>query len=188
MLNIESVLCRLPLCLALFAGTALAQNPELGDTGRDHPPPPAKVRVEETDPPARPLIQVATTGTDHSLMVGRFGVGFFGVLSLPTMGCSGGTPTGGMCNPDIGATVSAPTIGARYWLDERMAIEGALGLGISSGSVTFDDNGTSTQTHAPHFFGLALHAGLPLVFATSTHFSFEVVPEMNIGFVSGGWT
>ncbi|HEX4354634.1 MAG TPA: hypothetical protein VHZ95_17010 [Polyangiales bacterium] len=188
MLNIESVLCRLPLCLALFAGTALAQNPELGDTGRDHTPPPAVVRVEETHAPARHLIEVATSGTDHSMMVGHFGVGFFGVLSLPTMGCTGGTPTGGTCAPDIGATLSAPTIGARYWLDERMAIEGALGIGATSGSVTVENGGTSTDSHTPHFFGLALHAGLPLVFATSAHFSFEVVPEMNVGFVSGGWT
>jgi hypothetical protein len=42
------------------------------------------------------------------------------------------------------------------------------------------------EVNDPSLFGLALHAGLPLVFATSSHFAFEVIPELNVGFVSGG--
>jgi hypothetical protein len=185
----ESLLCHLPLCLALLAGSALAQtNPELGDVNRERVVVVAPAAPAPAPAHPRTLIQVATSGTDHSMMVGHFGVGVFGVLTLPTMGCQGGTPTGGGCNPDAGATLSAPTIGARYWLDERMAIEAAVGIGVSSSSTTVENNGTSTDVNSPHFFGMALHGGLPLVFATSKHFAFEVVPEMNIGFVSGGWT
>jgi hypothetical protein len=182
-----SVLCSLPLCVALFTSSALAQNPELGDTNRNSAaPPPAAPAVE---PAARPAVRAATpSGTDHALMVHHFGVGFFGVLALPTMSCTGGMPTGATCPVDTTATLSAPTIGARYWLDERMAIEAALGFGVTSSGVTVETGNTSTDINNPHFFGLALHGGLPLVFATSAHFAFEVVPELNIGFVSGGWS
>jgi hypothetical protein len=41
------------------------------------------------------------------------------------------------------------------------------------------------DTNQPSLFGMGLHAALPLVFATSAHFAFEVVPELNFGFVSG---
>ena len=184
-----SLLGCLTLCLGLFAGSARAQNnPELGDTNRNNaPPPPAAVPV--TEPSSRPAVRAATpSGTDHAMMVGHFGVGFFGVLSLPTLSCTNGVPMGGTCVGDPGATLPAATIGARYWLDERMAIEGALGIGVQAGSRTTEMGNTSTDVNLPHFFGMALHGGLPLVFASSAHFAFEVVPEMNIGFVTGGWT
>jgi hypothetical protein len=189
LIRTESLLCHLPLCLALFAGSALAQNnPELGDVNRNAPPPPTMTQVT-TQPASRPAVRAATpSGTDHAMMVGHFGVGFLGVLSLPTMSCTNGMPTGGVCVPDVNATLSAPTIGARYWLDERMAIEAALGIGFSASGRTAQTGNTSVDTNNPHLFGLALHGGLPLVFATSQHFAFEVVPELNVGFVSGGWS
>jgi hypothetical protein len=152
----------------MVSTTAWAQNPELGDVNVQ--PVPAATTTTTT------RTTVATSGTDHAAMVGHFGVGAFGIIDLPVSLGVGG---------DNAGTLSAPTIGARYWMDERMAIEGALGLGYSSGSVTNKTGNTSTETNAPSLFGLALHAGLPLVFATSAHFAFEVVPELNFGFVSG---
>jgi hypothetical protein len=182
-----SVLCSLPLCITLFTGSALAQNnPELGDTTTHPSPPPPAAPVQ---PATKSAVRAATpSGTDHAMMVGHFGVGFFGVLTLPTMNCTGGMPAGAMCPADPTATIPAPTIGARYWLDERMAIEAALGIGVQSSGRTVQAGNTSTDFNNPHFFGMALHGGLPLAFATSQHFAFEVVPELNIGFVSGGWS
>jgi hypothetical protein len=186
---IESMLCRLPLCLVLLTGGALAQsNPELGDNSNAAlPPAPAPVT---SDPPAAdtssgPVLErtVATSGNDHASVIGHFGVGTFGVLDLPTMGCAGGAAGG--CT-DTNATLSAPTIGARYWLDERMAIEAALGIGYRSGSTSTQAGNTTTVVSEPSLFGLALHGGLPLVFASAAHFAFELIPELNVGFVTGG--
>jgi hypothetical protein len=110
--------------------------------------------------------------------VGHLGVGHLGILELPYLsGPDDDAPVG---------TLSAPTIGARYWLDERLAIEGAIGIGVRSGSVTTTTGNTSVEVNDPGLFGLALHAALPLVFATSSHFAFELIPELNVGFVSGG--
>jgi hypothetical protein len=152
--------------------TAWAQNPELGDVNYNANVQPVAVASTTTTT----TTSVAASGTDHAAVVGHFGVGHFGVIDLPVALGTGN---------DNAGTLSAPTIGARYWLDERMAIEGALGLGYSSGSVTNKTGNTSTETNTPSLFGMALHAGLPLVFATSKHFAFEVIPELNFGFVSG---
>ena len=175
-------LCQLPLALVLLSASAFAQdNPEQGDTTKTSPPP--EHRAEHFPPPP-PRDQLRAGETDHDLVVGHFGVGVFGVLQLPSMGCTG-TPMD--CNPDPNFTLSAPAIGARYWLDSRMALEGALGIGYSSGSTTAEAGAMSVDFDEASFFGLALHAGLPLVFATTRHFAFELVPELNVGFVTGGW-
>ncbi len=141
-----------------------------------------------------PTPEMAPTGTtDHAAVVHRWGVGFFGVLGVPAMGCNaaggpvGTCPAGGL---DLNGTVSAPTIGVRYWLEDGLGIELALGLGVhSAGSTTTVTGSTaSPETNAPSMFALALHGGVPLVFAQSKHFAFEVVPELNFGVASGSWT
>ena len=170
----------LALSLTLFTTSAFAQNnPERGDvryeTTTVQTGPGATTTTTANDGPF--VTQVATTGTDHSLVVGHLGVGHFGILSIPyAAGLDG----------EIGAQLTAPTIGARYWLDERIGIEAALGIGYASGSVTTETGNVSTQVSQPSVFGLALHAGLPLVFATSSHFAFQLIPELNFGFASGG--
>jgi hypothetical protein len=170
----------LALSLTLCSTSALAQNnPEQGDVVYQTTVQPAPVATTTTTTTSSgPFVQqVATTGTDHSLVVGHLGVGHFGRLSLPYLNAIGDGPV---------AELSAPTIGARYWLDERLGIEAALGIGVSTGGTTAQMGNMSVETSDPSLFGLALHGGLPLVFATSQHFAFELIPELNFGFVSGG--
>jgi hypothetical protein len=108
--------------------------------------------------------------SDHAAVVSHLGIGFFGVQSLPL-------PT----NPaelDEG-TLSAPTIGVRYWLDDFLGIEAALGLNVTS-----QDTGPTSEFSA---FGFALHGGVPLALAHSGHFTFEIVPMLNFGIASGSY-
>lgn len=185
--NHALILSCLCLCSGLFASGALAQNnPELGDV-RHNPPPPPPAQPVAADPGPPPHHHpnpfdrsVPVVGNDHASVVGHLGVGFFGIAGLPYLA---GTGAGDLANPP---TLSAPTIGARYWLDERMAIEGALGIGFQSGGSTAKNGNTSTDTSDPHLFGMALHGALPLVFATGEHYAFELVPELNFGFATGG--
>jgi hypothetical protein len=176
----------LSLCSGLFASGVLAQaNPELGDVRHNPPPPPPPAQPVAAAPAPRhhegPFARdVAPAGNDHASVVGHLGVGFFGVSGLPYLA---GTAAGDLNNPP---TLDAPTIGARYWLDERMGLEGALGIGYSSGGSTTKMGNNSTDTYDPHLFGLALHAGLPLVFSSGAHYAFELVPELNFGFLTGG--
>ncbi len=136
----------------------------------DAVPPPPEEEQDDTVPPG---------SSDHAAMVGRFGVGFFGVASLPTVVCGNAStidPTCAMIDPS--ATLSAPTIGARYWISEGLGIEAALGLNVSSG----DNGGLSSSA-----FGFALHGGVPLALAHTGSFVFEVVPQLNFGITSGSF-
>ena len=180
----------------LIAGGASAQqvNPELGDVGaqgqasgqvqtqatwqpgvQTTSPPPGADTTVDTDGP----VENRFGETDHGKVVGRFGVGFFGVSSVPI---GGGDPD----EPDADGSVSAPTIGLRYWLWDSMAIEGALGIGVTSSGASVESGNTEAENNGPSAFALALHGGVPLVLAASQHFVFEVIPELNFGFATGG--
>jgi hypothetical protein len=186
--------------LWLIAGSASAQvNPEEGDVGvhvqgqtsttqttttqawpaGTQPAPAARTtRTTTESTTTTTTIPNRFRDTDHGSVVGHFGVGFFGVLSVPVAG-PGATP-------DFERSVSAPTLGVRYWMQDWLGIEAALGLGIeSSGTTVETEDGTATA-NGPSFFALALHGAVPLVFAASKHFAFEVIPELTIGFATGG--
>lgn len=183
--RLSQMLSAASICAALCAGNARAQNnPELGDVHQNPPPPaPAPVAPAHHTDARNPFERdVAVTGTDHAMMIGHLGVGWYGVYSLP-YGLAAVMGDGTNTN---GPTMDAPAIGARYWLNETLAIEGAIGLGIISGSSTVKTNTTSTETSEPSLFGMALHAALPIALTASQHFVFEVIPELNFGFATGG--
>lgn len=108
-------------------------------------------------------------GTDHSLVVGHLG---FGYMGRPGIGVGAGA---------VAATVNAPVIGVRYWLDPGMGIDVGLGFGIESGSTT--TNGTSADN--PSYWAFVLHGGVPLALANGRHYSFQIIPEANIGLGGG---
>lgn len=178
----------------LIAGSAAAQqNPELGDVGASGQVTTTQTVTTRTDPPPpTPVVGTTTTtttetttvipnrwpDTDHGSVVGHFGVGFFGVLAVPVAG-PGNTP-------DFTQTVSAPSLGVRWWMQDWLGIEAALGIGIESTSTTIETDGGDATSNGPSLFALALHGGLPMVFASSKHFAFEVIPELNIAFATGG--
>ncbi|HMI93539.1 MAG TPA: hypothetical protein VK509_19335 [Polyangiales bacterium] len=108
--------------------------------------------------------------SDHSAVVSHLGVGFFGVQTLPLPTNPAELDEGGL---------SAPTIGVRYWMDDFLGIEAALGLNVTS-----QDTGPMSEFSA---FGFALHGGVPLALAHSGHFVFEIVPLINFGIASGSF-
>ncbi|MBM4364460.1 MAG: hypothetical protein FJ104_17410 [Deltaproteobacteria bacterium] len=115
----------------------------------------------------------APGGADHNQFVGTFAVGYLGYRTMQ-VGSQGG-PAG----------VNAPVVGIRYWLDEMMGIDAGLGFAMTSGSQEASAPGAPTvKTEDPSTTTFILHAGLPLALANSGHFSFQVVPEANIGFAS----
>jgi hypothetical protein len=81
----------------------------------------------------------------------------------------------------MGAIVTAPLVGIRYWLGPTLGIDAALGMGISSGSTS--SNGVSVDKDSRTAF--ILHGGVPIVLGSSRHFSFQITPELDLGFASG---
>jgi hypothetical protein len=112
--------------------------------------------------------------TDHDKVVNHFAVGYFGITNLPI----GPVPVGANFVP-------TPIIGARYWLMRGIGIDVGLGFSTLSGSAETVTGGTSVTADHNSQLGFALHAGVPLALAAGKHFTFEVVPETNLGFTSG---
>jgi hypothetical protein len=99
------------------------------------------------------------------------------------MGRNGVTVANGVMGVGAGAppVVAGPIIGVRYWLSDMLGIDAGIGLGISSASVTA--GGMSTDLPGAHLF--MIHGGVPLSLASAGHFSFQIVPELNLGFAGG---
>jgi hypothetical protein len=81
--------------------------------------------------------------------------------------------------------ITAPTIGVRYWLNRMIGFDAGLGFGMTGGSSETVVGGTTTTVDSPSALGFAIHGGVPLAFAHGKHYSFLVVPEMNLGLTSG---
>jgi hypothetical protein len=179
--------------VALLAGSAFAQGMGVdasGSVGTTDPslqaaptaepavPPPAP---EPAPAPAPDATVEANSGngvgvglpaaepvgdSDHSQVVGRLAVGYMGTQTMP-----------------LGAgTVTAPVIGARYWVSNMLGIDAGLGFLWSTGST----EGPGGSTDKADVTAFILHGGVPLSLADSGHFSFQIIPEMNIGFAGTG--
>jgi hypothetical protein len=137
------------LSLVSFAGTASAQEAQLVAP----PPQQTVVRVAAPAP-----VAVVETGNDHDEVVGHFAVGYFGISQLPVGTAAGGAGVGQ-------GYISAPVIGVRYWLSQKLGID--VGVGFSDSSAGW---------------GIAAHGGVPLALATSKHMTFELIPEATVAF------
>jgi hypothetical protein len=128
-------------------------------------------------PGAAPAAAAAAGSSDHDQVVGRLALGYLGRRSMG-VGASG-TGGGAVANPE------APIIGIRYWIDQMLGIDAGVGLLIAGGSWEDDDGTTTTDGDLPSFTVFMLHGGVPLSLASADHFSFQIVPEVNVGIGSG---
>jgi hypothetical protein len=120
-------------------------------------------------PPAQ--AQAVQADDDHELVVGTVGIGYLGRRSMLVGIGSDGTSATAL-------EVEAPVIGIRYWVDEMVGIDAGLGFDWTSTSGSagpVDDADTSVMA-------IIAHVGVPLSLASEGHFSFQIVPEGNIGF------
>ena len=161
--------------LALTATTSAFAQDAVPDQAPPPPPPPppaAHAQVGMGLPGAAPQTAAAAPyagGSDHASVVGHLGFGYLGRSGV-NVGTNG---------PGIGL-VSAPLIGVRYWFDQGMGLDVGLGLGVNSGSADGGD--------PPSSWAFVLHGGVPLALASGAHYTFEIVPEANIGLGGGKGT
>ncbi len=113
--------------------------------------------------------------SDHASVVGHLAIGYLGFTRIPV----------GVIPPDAlsGATAGAPIVGVRYWLNRRMGIDAGLGVAWVGGSNTTEvEDADDVEVDAGTPSALLLHGGLPLSLAAASHYSFQIVPEFNLGF------
>lgn len=131
-------------------------------------------------PGAQPQGAAAVEGeSDHDQMIGRFAVGYLGRDSVPL-----GAANSGAGGPGI-ELVPAPIIGIRYWLDQMIGLDLGVGFFTEGGTTEYQPPaGPSVSTDVAARTAFAIHGGVPLSLASSGHFSFQLVPEINIGFAT----
>lgn len=118
-------------------------------------------------PGAAPQAAAVAGGSDHDAVVGRLAVGY--------LGRNGVTIAGAGINPTV---IPTPVIGVRYWLSDMLGIDAGLGFGLTSGSA--EQGGMSAD--GPSWRLFMIHGGVPIALANAGHFSFQIVPELNLGF------
>jgi hypothetical protein len=119
---------------------------------------------------AAPVVAVTNAGGDHDLWVGHLGVGWLGTVGVPV-------------GPAAANVLATPAVGIRYWATPVVGIDVGLGLFISSGSTTAPPANVSVDDNSRTTF--LLHGGVPLALGGSNHFSFQITPELDVGFGSG---
>lgn len=141
----------------------------------------------------------ATPATDHDMFVGSFAVGYFGMRGVPiAMNPTVSEDGRGVIGMDASmGEVDAPVVGVRYWLNPTFGLDVGVGLGIRRGSATYDkyERDAEDPTSQPMGFSFeqttlkqtafVLHAGLPMALSRQKHYTFQLVPELNVGFSSG---
>jgi hypothetical protein len=121
---------------------------------------------------------VTNTGSDHDMWVGHVGVGWLGTVGVPV----GFGAAGAAALP----TIQTPAVGIRYWATPVVGIDVGLGLLMTSGSATVTNAaGMSVTTDDNPRTTFLLHGGVPLALGGSSHFSFQITPEVDVGFGSG---
>lgn len=187
--KLRMVGCLVGLAGMLFTSGAFAQAADAAPAAAApaSPPQPATADASASTsgsaqvgialPGAAPQAAAVAGSSDHDSVVGRLAVGYMGRNGVRIAGgvAGVGAPVNGV------QTVEGPIIGVRYWLSDMLGIDAGIGLGLASGSVTVAGN--STDTPSAHLF--MLHGGVPLSLASAGHFSFQVVPELNVGFAGG---
>jgi hypothetical protein len=152
--------------IALSAGSAQAQDANAGGGGGGGGGAAAPKKEDNTP--------------DHEKFIGHLGVTYFDIANLPLAG----QPNAPGAPPPTD-TLLAPIIGVRYWLDRNLGIDGGIGIGWTSGSLSSTPpGGPKTDTDKASPFGIAFHAGVPIALAHAKHYSFLVIPEANIGFAN----
>lgn len=124
--------------------------------------------------------------TDHTKIVGKFGVSWLGISEIPI---ADATPTGTASQPGLSPndrvdikTVSAPVLGVRYWLNGFLAVEPGIGFNYTGGSTKSDLAGQKAEVDKKSTTAMMFHVGAPMAFASAKHLALLVIPEVNIGF------
>ena len=133
---------------------------------QQQPPPPPR-----QDPPPPPAAAPSAGRDDHQRVVNRLAVGYQGATLIPI----GDLAAGGV------GSVTAPTIGIRYWFGELVGIDVGVGLGFIGGNVESGSNSAPVD----NAFGMLIHAGVPLAIYHAQHYKFLIIPEVNLGFSTG---
>lgn len=148
-------------------------------------PAPAPVSAPVTAPVSAPVTENKRIPTDHERVVRHVGIGFLGISDLPIAVAE---PIGTDDNPGllpndrlIVRTVSAPTLGARFWISKRFGVDAGLGFSYSGGSTSSELGGSTSDVDKQSVLGFLVHAGAPIMITELSHMALLVIPGVTFG-------
>jgi hypothetical protein len=116
---------------------------------------------------------------DHDAVVGKFGVGWFGVTNIPiATGSPGGNEDDATVVPGEPTFVQAPAIGVRYWFSSLVGLDVGAGVMVSTGNVQT----TTSSADKATITSFLVHAGVPISLVAGQHVSLQIGPEANFGY------
>jgi hypothetical protein len=192
LLHFASATTTLATTLLLATG-ALAQDPTMAPPAPAPAPaapppavapPPPQYGGQAAAPMPAPDAGAVPGNSDHDAVVGRLAVGYLG---RRTMGLGTIDPAAGLgAAPQMPfEQVAAPVIGIRYWISPMLGIDAGLGFSSTSGSVKTEGGGVTVTANQPGATALIVHGGVPLSLGSTGHFSFQIVPELNVVYATG---
>lgn len=130
-------------------------------------PPAPKPTIETSASPSESPEPVKAVESDHALVVGRFGFGYFGQYDAAI----GVTRT-------AGANVPIQMVGVRRWFS-RVRLDLAIGIGLTSGSSSASINGGDTvSTDDASLLALGARIALPVALWVDRHYTVFAGPEV----------
>ncbi len=126
--------------------------------------------------------------TDHEVVVGAYGLGYSGVVTVPLPQATPigrGDQAGMVPNDKLNVQyLQVPMLGLRKWRSKRYGFDAALGISLSGGSRSAEFGNVSANLAKASVFGLSGRFGLPVMVADTRHMTFLLVPNMGFGFAT----
>jgi hypothetical protein len=114
-------------------------------------------------------------GSDHDMFIGHMAFGYYGTRGVPVGPGTAAAP----------AVQQTPVVGIRYWATPMIGIDAGLGFFTTSSSTNTQPQPPGMTLDGPSALTFVIHGGVPIALAGSNHFSFQITPELDVGFGSG---
>lgn len=145
---------------ASASAPASTSTPVPTEAPKATPPPPPPLEPAEMPAEKKPA------PTDHDLVVGHFGFGYFGQYDA-TLATS----------RSAGTTTPLQFVGIRYWFS-RVRLDLALGIGLGTGSAKRTTGDTTTSTDDASLLALGVRLALPFAVWVERHYTVFIGPEV----------
>lgn len=139
------------------------------------PVPTAAPAAPDAGVPPPPHTPASEARSDHDHVVSKLGIGWEGFP--PTLN-NIATPGSGLGNLPTG-----PMVGVRWWFSDRVGLDVALGVALSSGGGSISGvEEEDPPVYFPSSRGFLLRAGVPWVLYARSHYAFLAQAHLLVGY------
>lgn len=109
--------------------------------------------------------------TDHSAVVGHWGIGYLGSSQVSVL-----AQKPDESNPLPLSPVDLHSVGVRYWMSPKVGVEFGAAVGTGMASTSISKGNTTSTEESPGYLAFEVQAGLPVIVAETRHLAFHIAP------------